>query len=70
MKTKLTIAMLALSFVAISCGNTNETTETSEAKLEETTELGNKLDELNVEIEAIEAADAEVDETINELDQI
>jgi hypothetical protein len=70
MKTKLTIAVMALGLVAVSCGESAEVTENNEVQVEATNELGNKLDELNVEIEAIEAADAEIDATINELDQI
>ena len=70
MKTKLTIAIVALGFFAVSCGNSAEVTENQEVQLEQTEELGNQVDELNLEIEAIEAADAEVDATSNELDQI
>ena len=70
MKTKLMVATAVLGFFAVSCGDSTEVVESNEVQLEETQELGNKLDELNVEIEAIEAADAEIDATINELDQI
>ena len=70
MKTKLTIVAAAFGLFAISCGDSTEPTENKEVQLEETTELGNKVDELNIEIEAIEAADAEIDAAINELDQI
>jgi prefoldin subunit 5 len=70
MKTKLTIAIAALGLFTISCGESAEVTENVEVTLEETTELGDQVDELNVEIEAIEAAGAEIDATINELDKI
>lgn len=70
MKTKLTIAIMALGLVAVSCGESAEAIENNEAQIEATKELGNKLDELNVEIEAIDAANVELDATINELDQI
>ncbi|NQX96719.1 MAG: hypothetical protein HRT73_02420 [Flavobacteriales bacterium] len=70
MKTKLMIAVAALGFFAMSCEESTEVTGNNNARLEETKELGNQVDKLNVEIEAIEAAEAEVDATINELDQI
>tara|TARA_B100000809_G_scaffold260974_1_gene308917 strand:- start:3574 stop:3786 length:213 start_codon:yes stop_codon:yes gene_type:complete len=70
MKTKLTIAVAALAFFAMSCGESNEVKYSTEVTVEETTDLGNQVDELNVQIEAIEAADAEIDVTIKELDQI
>ncbi|MBL4669935.1 MAG: hypothetical protein JKY30_11830 [Flavobacteriales bacterium] len=70
MKTKLMIAVAALGFFAMSCEESTEVIGNNDARLEETKELGNQVDKLNVEIEAIEAAEAEVDATINELDQI
>jgi chaperonin cofactor prefoldin len=70
MKTKMMIVAVAIGLSAMSCGDSAEVTENNAIQLEETQELGNKLDELNLEIEAIEAADAEIDAAMNELDQI
>lgn len=70
MKTKMMIVAVTLGLLAMSCGESAEVTAKNAAQLEETQELGNKIDELNVEIEAIEAADAEIESAINELDQI
>jgi chromosome segregation ATPase len=70
MKGKLMIAAMALGLVAASCGETAEVKEVNESQLEKAKELGAKLDELNLEIKAIEVADEEIDATINELDKI
>ncbi len=70
MKSKMMIAILAISFSAVSCGESEEAKAEAAAQLEETRELGNKLDELQVEIEEIEKAEADVDATINELDNL
>tara|TARA_B110000091_G_C13466331_1_gene330218 strand:+ start:246 stop:458 length:213 start_codon:yes stop_codon:yes gene_type:complete len=70
MKIKMMIVAAAFGLTAMSCGESVEVKENNTVQAEETQELGNKLDELNLEIEAIDAADAEIDATINELDQI
>jgi len=70
MKTKMMIVAVAFGFIAMSCGESAEVQAKKAAKTEEAQELGNKLDELNLEIEAIDAATVEIDETMNELDQI
>lgn len=70
MKKGLPLIAATFGLFVISCGETAEVTENKEVKLEETKELGNKLDQLNIEIEAIDAAEAEVDAVINELDQL
>lgn len=64
------IIAVAFGLTVMSCGDSAEVQENNAAQIEETQELGNKLDELNLEIEAIEAADAEIDDTMAELDQI
>ncbi len=66
----MVIVAATFGLFAMSCGEPAEAVQNNETQVEETQELGNKLDELNLEIEAIEAADAEIDATINELDQI
>jgi chaperonin cofactor prefoldin len=70
MKTKMMIIAVTFGLTAMSCGEPAEVKENNATQIEETQELGNKLNELNLEIEAIDAADAEIDATINELDQI
>lgn len=70
MKTKMMIVAVSIGMLAMSCGDAAETTENNAVEVEANQDLENKLDEINVEIEAIEAADAEIDETMNELDQI
>ncbi len=64
------ITAFAFSVIAMSCGDSAEVTENKTDEVEVNKELENKLEEINLEIEAIEAADAEVDEVMNELDQI
>jgi prefoldin subunit 5 len=70
MKTKMMIVAIAFGLTAMSCGESAEVKENNVISTEETQELENKLDELDLEIEAIDAAEAEIDATINELDQI
>ncbi len=70
MKGKLIIAVMALGFFTASCGEAAKVKETNEAQIEKAKELGAKLEELNLEIKAIEVADEEIDATIKELDQL
>jgi len=70
MKTKMMIIAVTFGLTVMSCGDSAEVQENNAAQIEETQELENKLEELNLEIEAIDAADAEIDATMNELDQI
>ena len=70
MKMKLMIAITAFSLGIVSCGESTEAIGDKEAQMETAKELGNKLDELNLEIKEIEAANADIDATINELNQI
>lgn len=70
MKTKMMIVAVSIGMMAISCGDTAEVTENNAVEVEVNQNIENKLEELNVEIEAIDAADAEIDEVMNELDQI
>ena len=70
MKGKLMMAVVALSVGITSGGETAEVIEENDAQIEKAKELGVKLDELNLEIEAIEIADEEIEAIINELDKI
>jgi outer membrane murein-binding lipoprotein Lpp len=70
MKIKLMMAILAISFFAVACGESEEKKAEAAAQIEETRELGNKLDELQEEIEEIEKAEADVDATMNELESL
>jgi Fe2+ or Zn2+ uptake regulation protein len=70
MKGKLMIAVMAFGLVVASCGETTELKENKEAQIEKAKDLGAKIDELNLEIEAIDLAGEEIDATINELDNI
>ena len=64
------IVVVAIGLVAASCGETAGVIEKNEAQTENAKELGAKVEELNLEIEAIVAAEEEIDATINELDKI
>ena len=70
MKTKMMIVAATFGLFAMSCGGSAEVTENNAVEVEANPELERKIEALNVEIEAIEAADAEIDATMNELDQI
>lgn len=70
MNTKLLIAIGAIGLCTVACGESEESKAEIETQLEETRELGNKLDKLQAEIEEIEKAEAGVDATINELDNL
>jgi len=70
MKVKLVMAIAAMGLFAVSCGGSTENKEEASAKIEETRELGNKLNEIEVEIEALEKAESDIDEAMNELDEI
>jgi hypothetical protein len=70
MRGKLIIAVMALGFVAVSCGESAEVKEQKEAQLKIAKELNGKLDALTVEIEAIDLAEEEIEVAISELDKI
>jgi len=74
MKAKTMIACLTIGLFMASCGNAAEEAEMKkkeiEAQLEETRELGGQLDQLDVEIEALEKAEEGIDAAMSELDNI
>ena len=71
MKTKMMIVAVVFGLMAISCGGETADVQENENVQQELNQAETeKIEELNKEIEAIEAADAEIDEVMNELDQI
>jgi len=70
MKTKMMIVAVAIGLTAMSCGETAEVKEKNAPQVEERQKLESIMSELDLEIEAIDAAEAEIDVTMNALDQI
>jgi len=70
MKTKLAMAAAIVGLFAISCGESAEHAEEMKAKLEEVKELGNKLNDVETDIQELEQAEADAEALINELDEI